>query len=163
MLLLVGCFNSNADNAEGAERVAPVLELTNFNNEVLDTGTIDKPILYSFWASWCGFCAQETPILDGLYKTYNDQVEFVSINLTTNDTVNGARRFIENNNLQMPVYLDLDGIASTSLRILGVPAVVLVDQAGNIVYHRIGPVQDPNAYYTEKIEELLSQAESSDI
>ncbi|MER1986228.1 MAG: TlpA disulfide reductase family protein [Solibacillus sp.] len=142
--LLVACSGEKAEPAptSNEEQLAPTVELLNLDNETLNTATIDKPILYSFWASWCNYCQEEIPQINELYAQYGNEVEFVSVNITHNDSLNGAKQFISDKSLTMPVYFDIDGIASTKFGVLAVPTIVLVDRDGNFVERKVGPSND---------------------
>ena len=157
--LLAACSGEEAETtvdaskaASNEEQLAPTVELLNLENETLNTGTIDKPILYSFWASWCNYCKEEIPQINELYAKYGDDVEFVSVNITHNDSLKGAKQFISDKNLTMPVYFDIDGIASTKFGVLAVPTIVLVDRNGKFVERKVGPSNDGDV---ERITESL--------
>ncbi|WP_438349348.1 TlpA family protein disulfide reductase [Paenibacillus sp. FA6] len=157
VILLTGC--SKGGNTAEEKRIAPALQLVGINKEKLDTSTITKPVLYTFWASWCQYCNKEVPVLDDLYAEYKDQVEFVSVNVTTQDTLKDAKEFVEKHDLQMPVYLDVDGIAGDSLKVYNVPTVILVDADGVIVEQKLGASGELAAEeYRLKLDQMLVDA-----
>lgn len=61
------------------EEIMAVIELnkSNFNNEVLQS---DKPVLIDFWATWCGPCQKQAPIIEQLAEE-RDDVKFCKINV----------------------------------------------------------------------------------
>lgn len=140
LLALTACSSSEeTEESKPKEDAAPTVQLLNLDNELFDTANVEKPILYSFWASWCNYCQDEIPHIDELYAKYGDQVEFVSVNITYNDTLSDAKKFISERDIQMPVYFDIDSIASTKFGVLAVPTVILVDRDGQIVQKKVGP------------------------
>ena len=54
---------------------------SNFQDEVLES---KKPVLVSFWASWCNHCARQGPIFDQLARDINFPVKIVKINVDEN-------------------------------------------------------------------------------
>jgi len=49
----------------------------NFNSEVLQS---DKPVLVKFWATWCGPCRQQTPIVDQ-FANEHSEIKVVSLDV----------------------------------------------------------------------------------
>ncbi len=153
LVLLSGCTGLN----EPSQIKAPYVDLIERGtNEWLETSSIDKPIIYSFWASWCGYCNEEIPALDDLYAEYQDRVEFISVNITYQDSLSGVNTFVDRHNIQMPIYLDLDSASSLALGVQSVPTVIIVDQDGYIVDRRLGATMNPTELYREKLDNLFN-------
>lgn len=57
-----------------------VIELTknNFDEEVL---AAKVPVVIDFWASWCGPCQMQAPIVDELAEELGDSVKFCKVNV----------------------------------------------------------------------------------
>lgn len=157
LLFVVGCTAN--EGASEKTRVAPAVELTGLDQAYLLTSDVEKPMMISFWASWCQYCNAEIPILDALYEEYKDRVEFVSINITYDDNVSGAKSFVAKHQLRMPVYLDVDAVASESFLIQAVPSIVTVDENGAIVTQRTGALgKQAEQFYREQMDLLLTAA-----
>lgn len=50
----------------------------NFDSEVLKS---DKPVLVDFFATWCGPCQIQTPIIEELSQEYKDKAKVVSVDV----------------------------------------------------------------------------------
>ncbi|MDR0401628.1 MAG: thioredoxin [Endomicrobium sp.] len=53
----------------------------NFSKEVLLSSTF---VLVDFWATWCGPCKMQSPIIDELSNEYNDIMKIVKVNVDNN-------------------------------------------------------------------------------
>jgi thiol-disulfide isomerase/thioredoxin len=90
-----------------------------------------RPVLLTFWASWCGPCRVELPELS---KLYGELVGTGFVLMTVNVDHNPAagRRFLESLGLHLPVYR-LDSRDTKSLGIDALPANILLDADGRFV------------------------------
>ena len=97
----------------------------------------NKYTLINFWASWCGPCQVEHPILMKLSKEKNLRIFGVNFK----DSKNNATKFLDN--LGNPYYQitgDQDGKQSIRLGIYGIPESILVNSELIILKKYIGPL-----------------------
>ncbi len=123
-----------------------------FIDFTIETGNIDgskvslsdyvgkgKYILLDFWASWCGPCKRELPIIAEVYeefKGHNFDVVSVAVNDKREKTVEAARE----NNITWNQILDAQNIPGTLYSIDAIPHLILFDPDGRIVARGIrGP------------------------
>ncbi len=100
-----------------------------------------KTVVLNFWASWCGPCRDEMPLLQQGSERWQDRnVVFVGIDI--DDLRADARSFLERFGV---TYVNVyDGKSSTVGRYgaTGVPETYFIDAAGKIRYRIAGPVED---------------------
>lgn len=108
----------------------------------------DKVVVIDFWATWCVPCIQSMPVMDQMRKN-NPDVAFLFI--ATQEKPNGAlervKSFIEKNQYQFEVLLDLvDGKypTVTDYKISGIPAKIIIDASGNLLFSSIGFTNESN-------------------
>lgn len=87
-----------------------------------------KPIIINFWASWCGPCKTEMPEFEKVYQKEKDNIEFLMINVTIDDTKENAKQYIQKEKFTFPVYYDIKGNASYQYGITGYPTTVLINK-----------------------------------
>ena len=108
--------------------------------------------LINFWASWCGPCRIEHPILMELSKENN--VKILGINFK--DKKNNALKFLDD--LGNPYdYLakDTKGKKSVTFGIYGIPESILIDKNFIILKKFIGPLNDNDFNEIKKITNSL--------
>lgn len=95
----------------------------------------NKYTLVQFWASWCGPCRKEIPLLKQLYKQYKAKgMEIVSFSM--DDNRYNWEKASEVEKLQWINVSDLKAFKSSVAKtypIAGIPANVIIDQQGKIV------------------------------
>ena len=100
-----------------------------------------NPIVFSFFATWCGPCRIEMPVLDTLSKSYND-IDFYLINVSglegkkKEDPVE-VKALLEKLGVTLPVLMDKYGNAAQKYDALILPRLVVID-SGRIVYAHTG-------------------------
>lgn len=93
-----------------------------------------KPILINFWTTWCGYCKQEMPDFNEIYKQEKDNVVFMMLNATDGiqETKEKASEYIKKEKYDFPVYYDTDEEAVYKYRINGFPTTIFIDKEFNI-------------------------------
>ena len=104
-------------------------------NVVALTDMRGKPSVLAYWATWCPYCLVEAPMLQELWSTYGDRINFMMIDVAdgTRETVEGARAWIAENGYTYPVYYDIRGEATRAGAVSYLPMVYVLDAEGNVV------------------------------
>lgn len=97
-----------------------------------------RPVIVNLWASWCGPCRDEMPIMQDAYERYGEQVGFMGVN--TKDDVRSAAAFLEDVGVTYPEVVDLDGRLLGHLRSPGLPVTVVLDSSGAVANLHVGPL-----------------------
>lgn len=101
------------------------------------SGFRGRPVLLSFFASWCAPCAEEAPMLEkGFWQRYRDQ-GLVVIGVNTNeegDHERLAREFVRQHGVTYPTVIDGNEAVARDYGVTALPTVAVVDRAGKLVY-----------------------------
>lgn len=90
-----------------------------------------KPAVVNFWASWCGPCADEAPVLQDAYKRYGDQINFIGVDVQ--DTDPDAQAFIRKYGLTYPSGAGNAGPISVQYGMRGVPETYFIASDGRLI------------------------------
>jgi thiol-disulfide isomerase/thioredoxin len=113
-------------------------------------------VLLNFWASWCGPCRQEMPILNTLHQRYN-KLGFSVIGVNVDKDSSLADKLLKDIPVSFPVLLDDTGAVSSSYTVSAMPTSVLIDRDGNMRFLHKGYKPGYEQEYENEIKELLRE------
>jgi thiol-disulfide isomerase/thioredoxin len=115
-------------------------------------------VMINFWASWCGPCRTEMPILEDIYKKYKPMgFTMLAVNVEPDTAAAEAWLAKLSKPVTFPVVFDTDSKVSKLYKVPGMPTTVFVDRKGNVrVLHKGYKPGDENTYLTQ-IRSLLKE------
>ena len=111
-LLLLAAINANAETGAPAPDFAlpdasgKVVSLQDYAGQVL---------LINFWASWCGPCREEMPLLDQLSQRYGP-LGFTMLGINVEEDSSLADRFLQGTPVDFPILYDLGKCSEQTVR-----------------------------------------------
>lgn len=117
---------------------------------------LGEVVLLNFWASWCGPCRQEMPLLDELYTKYR-RAGLVLLSINIDEDVERAAEMVQTLGVSYPVLLDTRNEVAKAYQIDTMPLTVLIDREGTIRYVSEGFKPGYEERYAEKLRELLNE------
>ena len=103
-------------------------------------------VMINFWATWCGPCRTEMPVLEQLHKKYKP-MGFTMIGVNVEPDSAGAVDWLKATPVTFPILFDTDSKVSKLYAVSGMPSTVIVDRKGNLRYlHRGYKAGDENEY-----------------
>jgi thiol-disulfide isomerase/thioredoxin len=113
-------------------------------------------VMLNFWASWCGPCRQEMPLLEQMYKKYKP-MGFTMLGVNVEPDTAAAEKWLQETPVSFPVVFDRQNSVSKLYNVSGMPSSVLIDRKGNVRYlHRGYQPGDENTYLNY-IRELIKE------
>ncbi len=119
----------------------------NITGTALDGSTVDlaslrgKPVVINFWASWCGPCQQEMPLLAQKAQEHADSgLQIVGV--LSDDTADNGRAFETKYGATWPSVIDGNGAIKQAYQVIGRPQSYFVDRNGVLQSIQIGYLTD---------------------
>jgi peroxiredoxin len=113
-------------------------------------------VMINFWATWCGPCRQEMPLLDELYSRYQ-RVGFNLLGVNIDDDSGRAMDMIEDLGVSFPVLFDARKEVSKLYEVEAMPVTVIVDREGTVRYVHHGYKPGYEEMYLDQIRSLLRE------
>jgi peroxiredoxin len=113
-------------------------------------------VMINFWATWCGPCRQEMPLLDDLYHRYQ-RVGFTLLGVNIDDDSRRAMQMVEELGVSFPVLFDERKDVSKLYEVEVMPTTVLVDREGTVRFVHHGYKPGYEEYYLTQIRSLLRE------
>jgi peroxiredoxin len=113
-------------------------------------------VMINFWATWCGPCRQEMPLLDELYTRYN-RVGFNLLGVNIDDDSSRAMAMIQELGVNFPVLFDARKEVSKMYDVSAMPVTVIVDRTGQVRYVHQGYKPGYENTYLDQVRALLRE------
>ena len=145
--------------------VAQNRTLPSVDVKTLDGGSInitaiennDKPIVISFWATWCKPCKKELNTIAEVYEDWQDEtgVKLVAISIDNARSMNKVAPYVNASDWDYEVYIDPNGDLKRAMGISTVPHTFLLNNKKEIVWQHKGYVDGDEDELLEQIKKLV--------
>jgi peroxiredoxin len=139
---------------------APVFSLPERGGKTVSLDSLKgQVVMLNFWASWCGPCRKELPLLESMYKRYSKQgftLLGVNVEAETADAEAALKKLPVP--LTFPILWDKESKVSQLYSVSAMPSSVFIDRKGNVRYVHRGfkEGKDENEYLNQ-IRALLKE------
>ncbi len=113
-------------------------------------------VMINFWATWCGPCRQEMPLLDDLYNRY-ERVGFKLLGVNIDDDSQRAIDMMRELGVNFPVLFDATKDVSKLYDVNAMPVTVIVDREGNVRHIHQGYKPGYEEKYLNEVRALLRE------
>jgi len=113
-------------------------------------------VMINFWATWCGPCRQEMPLLAQLNTKY-EPLGFTLLGVNVEPDSAAAVTWLKGMPVTFPILFDTDSTVAGSFGVEGMPSTVFVDRKGQVRYIHQGYKPGDEARYADMIRSLVKE------
>ncbi|MDJ0831970.1 MAG: TlpA disulfide reductase family protein [Gammaproteobacteria bacterium] len=147
-------LQAQAASLDGA---APDFTLKSMSGKNLKLSELSgNVVLLNFWASWCGPCRTEMPLLNDLHNKY-EALGFTVLGVNVEQETELAKSFIAKSPVDFPILLDKTNKVSKMYDVIAMPTTVMIDRDGNMRYLHKGYQVGDEKKYKKMVKKLVRE------
>ncbi len=157
-LSLIAILAAGAASASGdAQGPAPAFTLDTLDGQKVALSQYQgQVVMLNFWATWCGPCQQEMPLLEQMYKKYKP-AGFTLIGVNVDKEAPAVKDLLARKPVSFPVLLDPANRVSKAYHVDEMPSSVIIDRKGQVRYVHRGYRPGDENEYLDRIRQLIRE------
>ena len=113
-------------------------------------------VMLNFWASWCGPCRTEMPLMDDIYEEYKD-LGFTVLAVNVDEDSTDAKRFLDAVPVSYPILYDNTSTVTAAYGVDAMPTTVMIDRDGNARFVHRGYKPGYEEEYEQQVRQLVRE------
>ncbi|MBP5241103.1 MAG: TlpA family protein disulfide reductase [Bacteroidales bacterium] len=135
------------------------ITIKNVDGQNVQTSVIQndgKPMIISFWATWCKPCLRELNTIKEVYADWQEEtgVKLVAVSIDDARTSARVKTLAESSSWDYEVYIDQNQDLKRAMNVVNVPHTFIIDGKGNIVWQHTAFVEGSEEEVIELIRRL---------
>ena len=151
-ILLLASFGDDA-------RKIPSVDLKTLEGKSINSSKFSnegKPMIISFWATWCSPCKKELNTIAEVYGDWKKEtgVKLIAIAIDDSKSSNNVAPYVNSKGWEYESYLDVNSDFKRAMNVNMPPHTFIVDGKGNIVWQHVGFKEGDEEQYIEVLRKL---------
>jgi peroxiredoxin len=113
-------------------------------------------VMINFWATWCGPCRQEMPLLEQIHEKY-EPLGFTMLGVNVEPDSDAAQAWLKGVPVSFPILFDRKSEVSASFGVEAMPSSVLIDREGHVRHVHRGYKAGDESVYADLIRGLVKE------
>jgi peroxiredoxin len=113
-------------------------------------------VMINFWASWCGPCREEMPLLEQIHQRY-ESLGFTLLGVNVEENSGDAKAWLRDRPVSFPILFDPGNRVSKLYDVVAMPSTVLVDRQGNVRFLHHGYQAGYEDQYQDQVRLLVRE------
>ena len=159
-LTLFVTFSFAQDDAKNYGKV-PSVEVKTLDGKTVNMSEISndgKPIIITFWATWCKPCIKEHDAINDVYEDWVDEtgVKMIAISIDNARSSKRVAPTVNGKSWEFEVLLDENSDLKRAMNVNVPPHTFIVNGEGNIVWQHVGYLDGDEEEYIEIVKKVIN-------
>ncbi|MCG3167734.1 MAG: Thiol-disulfide oxidoreductase ResA [Bacteroidia bacterium] len=155
IFITTGAQNSLIDDV----RALPSVDIKTLDGKTFNSANFDnegKPMIISFWATWCTPCKKELNNINEIYSDWQKETGVKIIAVSIDDSRNNPKvqPYVDSQAWEYEVYLDPNGDLKRALNVNTIPHTFLVDGNKKIVWQHTSYVEGDEFHLYDEVKKV---------
>ena len=157
-IAIIGMFTTLSFSQNRTLPSVEVKTLDGGNINIQEIENSGKPIVISFWATWCKPCKKELNAIAEVYEDGKDKtvVKLIAISIDDTRSMSKVAPYVNSSDWDYEVYLDPNGDMKRAMGVSTVPHTFLLNGKNEIVWQHRGYVEGDEDELLEQIEKIAN-------